>query len=223
MKMRHGTSLIYSCNLGYKIKGTTNVRCLWGEWSTIPDCIAIGCKVSTTVSTEVRCMHDDKWISCENVPPGTKAILYCQNGYRPEINVLSAQGNTMTCIANGQWELKPMRCVPACGTLRPSDMKPTIVDGVRPNVTEFPWHASLYRDKSGKKEYFCGASLITENLLITAAHCVFDENTKQLIDASKIYVLMGNLFRDYNSTFHNQTFVKENQVCKCIHMYKKMK
>ncbi|XP_011705946.1 PREDICTED: coagulation factor IX-like, partial [Wasmannia auropunctata] len=88
-----------------------------------------------------------------------------------------------------------------------------IVGGYRPNITEFPWHATMYRDApSGPKKFFCGASIIQENLLITAAHCVFDENTRQLIDASQIYILAGNVFRDYDYPYHNPNLVKRNQV-----------
>jgi len=106
--------------------------------------------------------------------------------------------------------------VVVCGTL-PPDVKPTIVHGVKPNITEFPWHASMYRDELDEpKKYFCGASIIQENLLITAAHCVFDENTRQLVDPSKIYILTGNLFRKYRYHYHNPTLVQSNKVCKNI-------
>ncbi|XP_011705943.1 PREDICTED: uncharacterized protein LOC105461159, partial [Wasmannia auropunctata] len=215
--LAYGTRLIYSCNLGYKIIGQNDFRCLQGGWNikvplTFPKCIAIGCKVLTTVSIQARCTYNDQWISCKTSVPGTKAILDCQNGYRPENNLLFVQGNTVTCNMNGEWEPELIRCVSACGTL-PPDVKATIVGGVRPNITEFPWHASLYRDEPGKtKKYFCGATIIQKKLLITAAHCVFDENTGQLNDASKIYVLVGNLFRDYDYLYHNRILVKYNQV-----------
>lgn len=101
--------------------------------------------------------------------------------------------------------------VVVCGTL-PPDVKPTVVGGVRPNITEFPWHASLYHESGEQKKFFCGASIIQENLLITAAHCVYDETTRQLIHANKIHVLAGNIFRDYNYPFHNPNLVKKNQV-----------
>lgn len=102
--------------------------------------------------------------------------------------------------------------VVVCGTL-PSDVIPTIVGGVRPNITEFPWHATMYYDEGGSKKFFCGASIVQENLLISAAHCVYDEVTRQPIDARKIFILSGNTFRDYDS-FHNPNLVKRNQVCK---------
>lgn len=102
--------------------------------------------------------------------------------------------------------------VVVCGTLPPSDFIPTVVGGYQPNITEFPWHATMYYGES--KEFFCGASIIQEDLLISAAHCVYDEDTRQLKDARQIFILTGNLFRDYNYPFHNSNFVRKNQVCK---------
>jgi len=101
--------------------------------------------------------------------------------------------------------------VVVCGSL-PPDFTPTVVGGYQPNVTEFPWHATMYYGES--KQFFCGASIIQEDLLISAAHCIFDENSEggQLKDAREIFILTGNLFRDYNHPFHNSNVVKKNQV-----------
>ncbi|KAG5324322.1 LFC factor, partial [Pseudoatta argentina] len=209
-----GSHLIYSCNSGYKLRGPTDVSCSFeGKWLNIPICTEIRCKALTTASIEARCTNDDEWISCESpVPPRTKAVLECQNSYRPETNLLTGQRKNVRCNANGQWEPEPMRCLPVCGTL-PPDVTPTVVGGVRPNITEFPWHATMYRDVPGEsKKFFCGASIIQPNLLITAAHCVYDEINRQPINARSIYILTGNIFRDYDYPFHNPTLVKKNQV-----------
>ncbi len=43
-----------------------------------------------------------------------------------------------------------------------------IIDGVEAPVNAFPWVASLQY----KGEHFCGGSVITENHVATAAHCM---------------------------------------------------
>ena len=107
--------------------------------------------------------------------------------------------------------------VAVCGKL-PAKYIPHITGGVTPNITEFPWHASMYQEQPDKsKKYFCGATIIQESLLITAAHCVYDEVTKRVVNASKIYIATGNVFRDYDSPLHDQYLVKRNKVC--IYMY----
>jgi len=103
--------------------------------------------------------------------------------------------------------------VTECGIL-PANLVPLVWGGVVPKITEFPWHASMYSEQGTAKTYFCGATIIQENLLITAAHCVYDETTKQVMNPNKIYIATGNIYRDYDSPFHDQRLVKKNKVCK---------
>ena len=39
----------------------------------------------------------------------------------------------------------------------------------------FPWIAALgYEDGQGKLDFLCGAALITDQHILTAAHCVYE-------------------------------------------------
>lgn len=104
-------------------------------------------------------------------------------------------------------------CVPVCG-VTVSRNKPLIVNGSLPKLADFPWHATLYRSEtpSQEKQFICGASIIQSDLLITAAHCVYDEVTKKVEDPSKFAVATGNIFRDFNSRFHDPNYVKKANV-----------
>ncbi|XP_039314994.1 clotting factor C isoform X2 [Solenopsis invicta] len=209
-----GSLLVYSCYTGFKIRGSPYVSCIiGGKWINIPDCVPdIRCKPLSTASVDATCTYDDEWVSCgSSVRPGTKATLKCRNSYRPENNPFSRQRNNVRCNANGQWEPEPMRCIPECGII-PRDFVPLIVSGNQPNITEIPWHASLYRNVDKQKQFFCGATVIKENLLITAANCVYNEKTRKLVQAKSIYVLTGNIYRDYDYPSHDQRHVNKNQV-----------
>ncbi|KAG0413350.1 hypothetical protein HPB47_009502, partial [Ixodes persulcatus] len=59
---------------------------------------------------------------------------------------------------------------PGCGyrnTLRESKF---IVGGHRAKIGEFPWMVALRYQRYG--EQFCGGSLITADIVLTASHCL---------------------------------------------------
>lgn len=101
-----------------------------------------------------------------------------------------------------------------CGVRAQTSLIPLIVNGKQPNITEFPWHATLYRSQSsgGEKIFICGATIISNDLLITAAHCVYDEDIKRVGNADTFAVATGNIFRDYNSPLHDSHIVHKRNV-----------
>ena len=73
---------------------------------------------------------------------------------------------------------------------------PIIVDGIYggedvSNPHEFPWMAKLIIYKSNKKSpSHCGGNIISKDLILTAAHCVF--NVKSEENALNIYAVVGH-------------------------------
>ena len=97
--------------------------------------------------------------------------------------------------------------IAVCGVISPKNV-PLITGGTLPKISEFPWHATLYKNGN----FVCGATIIQSDLLITAAHCVYDENTRSVEEPSQYTVATGNIFQDYNSPLHNPNFVKKANV-----------
>ncbi|KAK0162566.1 hypothetical protein PV327_006334 [Microctonus hyperodae] len=218
MTLEPGSYLVYQCNEGYKFDGSSDVYCgPGGKWSKQPICTEIQCKSLSSASRIAECTFDDQWISCEMpVPPRTEAKLSCRVSFRQDIAPLGLQRDNVRCNSKGEWEPAPIECVPECGVRAETSLIPLIVNGTQPNITEFPWHATLYRSQfiGGEKIFICGATIISNDLLITAAHCVYDEDIKLVGNAETFSVATGNIFRDYNSPLHDLHIVHKRNIKK---------
>jgi secreted trypsin-like serine protease len=73
------------------------------------------------------------------------------------------------------------------------DLPAKIVGGMEPREYEFPWQVSI-RHKVDETSHFCGGSVINENWVLCAAHCMVNEETAGLL------ILAGEYQRSAPST-----------------------
>ncbi|XP_046750343.1 uncharacterized protein LOC124413665 [Diprion similis] len=211
-----GTRLQYTCDPNFKANGSTQVYCeSTGRWSEIPVCVEITCKSLESVSMITSCYRSTVWLPCgSSVLPNTTAELVCRAGYKKDSSLLDSGSKTVTCNTHGEWEPRPITCVPKCGTTN-IRLTPTILNGESADVSEFPWHASLYKQSNnslGTKEFKCGATIVRTNILLTAAHCVYDEISNMVETPESFHVVTGNKFRDYDSPLHDSRVVRKAAV-----------
>lgn len=87
----------------------------------------------------------------------------------------------------------------ACGK-RKITLQQLVTHGYTTNPGEFPWHAALFMLSGFQKSYICGGSLVNELSIVTAAHCVVDPSTSQVLSPASLYVQLGkfklNLYGD---------------------------
>jgi len=61
------------------------------------------------------------------------------------------------------------------------DVAPAIINGEWAKVTDYPYFASLYYDRkadNGQYGYLCGATILDESHILTAAHCVAESYSR---------------------------------------------
>uniref|UniRef100_A0A182K4L0 Peptidase S1 domain-containing protein n=1 Tax=Anopheles christyi TaxID=43041 RepID=A0A182K4L0_9DIPT len=66
-----------------------------------------------------------------------------------------------------------------------------IHNGANAKAGHWPWHAAIFHRKGAQNEYACGGSILDENTILTAAHCVFKEGNK--IPLKQIVVHLGKI------------------------------
>ncbi|XP_014285957.1 transmembrane protease serine 9 [Halyomorpha halys] len=73
--------------------------------------------------------------------------------------------------------------------------EPAISYGDKTVRSEFPWHVALYRHSSSNEsaEYICGGSIIHPKVILTAAHCIYNENYSG-IDNANFTVVAGKYY-----------------------------
>ena len=66
-----------------------------------------------------------------------------------------------------------------------------IVNGFQTAPGEFPWHVALYHVQGIRKNYACGGTLVNDYQVVTAAHCVVDQNTGSALFPEVVLVQLG--------------------------------
>jgi len=62
-------------------------------------------------------------------------------------------------------------CVPDCGVSE-LPKTPYIVNGVATKTGQWPWHVGIYVQVEDELKYICGGTIISEQSIVTASHCV---------------------------------------------------
>lgn len=138
------------------------------------------------------------------------------NGNPININSLTLNGRNL-CTGQVQSAPSPvnpfypprestfLQQVITCGTQPALASRELISAGVRVLVGEYPWHAGLYKlERAGIASYFCGGSLINQNTIISAAHCLTESTgtispDRVLVKLGTVDVnILGQYGRDYN-------------------------
>jgi secreted trypsin-like serine protease len=66
-----------------------------------------------------------------------------------------------------------------------------IYNGKETNVGQWPWAVAIYYKDRSKIRFICGGTLISNRVVISAAHCVYDSKKKRQYVADKVHLSLG--------------------------------
>lgn len=151
-----------------------------------------------------KCMWNGREMPCgmaQSILPGTKVTYACKDRFKPK-STKDTSNDWNLCQADGTWLRDILKCKPDCGRL--SAGMPLITND-ETFLQTMPWHASIYVvENVPKPKYICGATLISEAVLLTVAHCVWK------LKADDLRIGMGNLQSEYGH--HDDLFTRYFEV-----------
>ncbi|XP_055540419.1 transmembrane protease serine 9-like isoform X2 [Wyeomyia smithii] len=66
-----------------------------------------------------------------------------------------------------------------------------IAFGYRALAGSWPWHGAMFVRVPKSSSYACGVTVLTEQFVITAAHCTIDPTERQRLPPSRVFVKLG--------------------------------
>lgn len=131
----------------------------------------------------MKCEWNGRPMSCtENILPGTRVSYACKDHFRPK-SAKHLSNDWNLCQADGTWLRDMLECKPDCGRLSADNWS---------LLKSLPWHTTLFIvENQQKPKFICGATLISETIAVTAAHCVWKSK------AENLQIGLGNFRTEY--------------------------
>ncbi|CAG9134477.1 unnamed protein product [Plutella xylostella] len=83
-----------------------------------------------------------------------------------------------------------------CGRVTPESTQ-LVAGGVSAKHGELPWHVGVYKKTTEPYKQICGGSIVTQTLVISAAHCFWDDTLK-LQEAKNYAVAAGKIYKPWS-------------------------
>ncbi|KOB77863.1 Hemolymph protein 14 [Operophtera brumata] len=152
------------------------------------------CRLNPHPSVEYRCIIPGSTAGsrkCSALEPARTIVNpLCRTSYYSPVPLTNMQ-----CL-HGNWD-NIAKCAPDCGRVTADSME-LVVGGQRVRKGQLPWHAGVYRKTTRPYEQICGGTLVSANIVISAAHCFWTNLEKQL-PASRFAVAVGKLYRPWDN------------------------
>ncbi|CAH2062411.1 unnamed protein product, partial [Iphiclides podalirius] len=204
--------LEFACDLGFRLVGEAKVACLNGTWPRLPRCVQT-CQLIKHVSIEYECTDDATGKPRDCDPEEIEGAVVRTSCRRP-VYYSPVELPYMHC-RQGVWSAAPV-CTADCGT-QSLGSTPLVLLGGYARAGEVPWHVGIYDryTKPGHVVQICGGSLISNTLVLSAAHCFWNENYRELNEAGQYALAAGKLYRSWDHP-KDEPFVQKSNVSEII-------
>ncbi|KAF0762508.1 Uncharacterized protein FWK35_00006322 [Aphis craccivora] len=185
--LSHGTLInprriiIQNCEIGYYKAYPNSFRVCQGNGKWISNseklCFKM-CPPLLSDNIDFKCTLNGKFVNCSNPSiPDTLAIPSCKESHTVPINEQEETPNVLFCQSNGTWSKQLNRCISYCGRVY-NDGKKLINNGKTSHVGTAPWNVGIYKfnKESFMYDLICGGSIISPNLVVSAAHCFWQKD-----------------------------------------------
>ncbi|XP_053955720.1 modular serine protease-like [Anastrepha ludens] len=199
-KVPTNTVVSFACHPGFNLVGDIRTFCRNRGWqNNLPTCIKYcnATMLQEGFSTKATCYFENVLVPCRNIRPGTSAVISCETDYQRK-NVW--EETTLTCTNEYQWNNPKTPCEIRCGYIQqPSTAFAS--NGRMVNVTQAPWHVGVY-SKLNQRDFkrTCGGSIVSTRIVVSAAHCVWDEANSATYPAGLFKVAAAQLASRYITT-----------------------
>ncbi|XP_055389443.1 modular serine protease-like [Condylostylus longicornis] len=144
-------------------------------------------------------------------------VIRCKIGFENK-NSKGEDAVLNTC-KNGKWKYENTTsddCESICGKLFKEELKPTttplLYKGNEVDIRVAPWHVAVYKNNSYKFDQICGGTIIHSNIVVSAAHCFYDEAYGKLYDSSNFWIGAGKRYRQYEAEEQLSQFARINHI-----------
>ncbi|XP_021349165.1 limulus clotting factor C-like isoform X1 [Mizuhopecten yessoensis] len=227
--------LLYGCDEGYILVGNRDRTCTGnGTWSgDLPRCVKVitcdepgipsnahrqvvvpelrnsrGSRLPDILRSGFDSPDNDQ--NTDFTLPEGKFRVYTRLNFQCESHFYRQVGSRRRrCRRDGRWSGRQPACLPICGKSATARL-PLVYNGTVSGIGQWPWQAAISRHLQNDFWYItCGASLVSERLVVTAAHCVTHYQTDIPISVDDIAIYLG---KHYRSDVLNSTFVQKRKV-----------
>ncbi|XP_063918856.1 uncharacterized protein LOC135134166 [Zophobas morio] len=186
------TILKLECNQHFKADGQNLIFCDNDKWTPKPGrCLKTCPSRVSTPTVQVTCVYRDKEVeNCTEPLEGTIAKIRCAPFYED----LQLKRRPVHICNDGTWDQPLPQCEPVCGQ-KTIEATPLIVGGNNVTKGDYPWHVALYTKNN--KVLICGGSLISQRIVVTAAHCIANERGN-VLDKENYVIAVGKYYNDFD-------------------------